>query len=228
MKKILILEEDAYIRDFTAGALRRAGYFAVEAATGVEAQDKLARHSDLCGAVLDVAVSGVDVFAICEQIRAQQPQAAILMLASESEQTDAITGLMTGADDMLRKPFSPDQLVSALSALLEHSRDEMVEAVQLLSSGPFILNTRAYSLEKLEQDIALTRAEYSMVKFFLENPGKALSREEIYDYVWGRDENANLKTVEENVRRLRLKLEDDPQKPRYITTVWGYGYQWNN
>lgn len=228
MKKILILEEDRYIREFAAGALNRAGFVAVEAASGNEALEKLQRQDDLCGAVLDVTVSDVDVFEICQSIRQQLPQTAILLLASQEHQTDAITGLMTGADDLLCKPFSPEQLVSAVNTLLTQSREYMVEAGQLLSSGPFILNTRAYSLEKREQVIALTRAEYSMVKFFLENPGKALSRKEIYDYVWGRDENADLKTVEEKVRRLRLKLEDDPRKPAYITTVWGYGYQWNH
>lgn len=228
MKKILILEEDRYIREFAAGALRRAGLFAVEAASGAEAIEKLARHTDLCGAVLDVAVSDADVFEICQTIRQLYPQVSILLLASEDRQTDAITGLMTGGDEILRKPFSPHQLVMTLNLLLEHTREELVEAGQLLSSGPFILNARAYSLEKLDRPIELTRAEYSMIKFFLENPGKPLSKQEIYDYVWGRDEHADLKTVEEKVRRLRLKIEDDPRKPSYISTVWGYGYQWNN
>lgn len=227
MKKILILESDDYIRAFAAAALQRGGFTPVEAATQQEAAEKLAANGDLSGAVLSVSTPEVDVFALCEQIRLQQSNAAILILATDAEQTDAVTGLMTGADECLRKPFAPSALVGSLKTLLASGRDDTVEAEQLLSSGPFILDTRAYSLEKLGEPIALTRAEYSTVKFFLENPNKALSRQEIFDYVWGKDEDADLKTVEEKIRHLRLKLEDDPRKPAYITTVWGYGYQWN-
>ena len=228
MKKVLILESDEYIRKFASGALRREGFIPVEASTQQEAVDKLSRIDDLSGAVLSLSTPDADVFALCEQIRWQQSSAAILVLATDAEQTDAVTGLMTGADACLRKPFSPSELVGNLKMLLNNGRDEAVEADQLLSSGPFILDTRAYSLEKLGQPIELTRAEYSMIKFFLENTGKPLSRQEIYDYVWGKDENADLKTVENKVRHLRLKLEEDPPKPAYITTVWGYGYQWND
>lgn len=228
MSRILILESDAYIRAFAVGALRRAGFDTVEAATQQEAVDQLAGLDELSGAVLSLSTPDADVFAICEQIRLQQSDAAILVLATDAEQTDAVTGLMTGADECLKKPFAPSELVGRLRSLLENERDAGAVADQLLSSGPFLLDTRAYSLEKLGQTIALTRAEYSMVKFFLENPDKALSRQEIFDYVWGKDEYADLKMVEQKIRHLRLKLEDDPQKPVYITTVWGYGYQWNS
>lgn len=226
MKKILLLEPETYVRDFAADALRRGGFTVLKATDAEKIPEILQKNPQLRCAVLDVSVE--DVFGLCEQIRLQQPKTAILVLAGKQEQTDAITGLMTGADEMLQKPFSSHQLVSTVDRLLTSTREELVEEGQLLSSGPFILNIKDFTLDKLEQRIPLTRAEFSMVKFFLENPGKALSRQELHDYVWGRDDNADLKIVEQQVRHLRLKLEDEPGKPAFITTVWGYGYQWNS
>ena len=95
-----------------------------------------------------------------------------------------------------------------------------------LIQGPFVMNTRNHTLEKAGNRIRLTQVEYSIMRMFMENPGKALSREEILDMVWGRDYFGELKIVDVNIRRLRLKIEDDVQNPTYITTVWGYGYKW--
>ena len=95
-----------------------------------------------------------------------------------------------------------------------------------ISQPPFLLNLRNRTLEKNGQKLKLTPAEYSIVKLFMENPGKALSREEILDAVWGEDYYGELKIVDVNIRRLRIKIEDNPQKPVYVNTVWGYGYKW--
>ena len=94
-----------------------------------------------------------------------------------------------------------------------------------ISQPPFLLNTRNRTLEKNGQRVKLTQVEYSIIKLFMDNPGKALSREEILDSVWGRDYFGELKIVDVNIRRLRIKIEDDPTNPAYITTVWGYGYK---
>ena len=97
---------------------------------------------------------------------------------------------------------------------------------QEIHQAPFLLNTRNRTLEKNGQRVKLTQVEYSIMKMFMENPGKALSREEILDMVWGRDYFGELKIVDVNIRRLRLKIEDNAQNPTYINTVWGYGYKW--
>jgi DNA-binding response OmpR family regulator len=135
---------------------------------------------------------------------------------------------MTGADDYVTKPFSPAELTARLDALVRRVRGETVSVSELLSHGPFILNTRNRSLEKYGQRIRLTQVEYAIVKLFMQHPGRALSREEILASVWGREYEGELKIVDVNIRRLRIKLEDNPNNPCFITTVWGFGYKWGS
>lgn len=137
-----------------------------------------------------------------------------------------MTGLMTGADDYVTKPFSPAELTARVDALFRRAGGEEPAPAGELNQPPFLLNTRNRTLEKNGRRVKLTQVEYSIVKMFMENPGKALSREEILDTVWGRDYFAELKIVDVNIRRLRLKIEDDVTNPSFITTVWGYGYKW--
>ena len=137
-----------------------------------------------------------------------------------------MTGQMTGADDYVTKPFSPAELTARVDALFRRAGGEEPAQTGEIRQDPFLLNTRDRTLEKNGQRIKLTQVEYSIMKVFMENPGKALSREEILDMVWGRDYFGELKIVDVNIRRLRLKIEDNVQNPMYITTVWGYGYKW--
>ena len=148
------------------------------------------------------------------------------MLTARTQEMDKVTGLMTGADDYVTKPFSPAELTARIDAL--YRRTGGAEAVDTgeISQPPFLLNTRNRTLEKNGQRVKLTQVEYSIMKLFMDNPGKALSREEILDSVWGRDYFGELKIVDVNIRRLRIKIEDDPTNPTFITTVWGYGYKW--
>jgi len=140
---------------------------------------------------------------------------------------DKVTGLMTGADDYVTKPFSPAELTARVDALFRRAGGAVVtEQVGEIYQEPFLLNTRNRTLEKNGQRVKLTQVEYSIMKMFMENPGKALSREEILDMVWGRDYFGELKIVDVNIRRLRLKIEDNAQNPTFINTVWGYGYKW--
>ena len=137
-----------------------------------------------------------------------------------------MTGLMTGADDYVTKPFSPAELTARVDALYRRTGGDVEVDSGEISQPPFLLNTRNRTLEKNGQRVKLTQVEYSIMKLFMDNPGKALSRDEILDTVWGRDSFGELKTVDVNIRRLRIKIEDDPTNPTYITTVWGYGYKW--
>jgi len=133
---------------------------------------------------------------------------------------------MTGADDYVTKPFSPAELTARVDALYRRTGGGDQQDTGEIVQGPFRLNTRNRTLEKNGQRIKLTQVEYNIMKMFMENPGKALSREDILNTVWGRDYFGELKIADVNIRRLRLKIEDDPQNPIYITTVWGYGYKW--
>ena len=148
------------------------------------------------------------------------------MLTARTQEMDKVTGLMTGADDYVTKPFAPAELTARIDALYRRLGGDANAYPELLSHGPFVLNTRNRTLEKNGVRIRLTQVEYAIMKLFMQNPGRALSREEILTTVWGRDYDGELKIVDVNIRRLRIKIEDDTANPTYITTDWGFGYKW--
>ena len=228
MKKVLILEDEENIRSFVVINLQRSGYETVEAGSGAQALELLKEHPDIDVAVLDIMLPDIDGFEVCRRIRANNKRMGIIMLTARTQEMDKITGLMTGADDYVTKPFSPAELIARLDALVRRVRGDSVSVSELLAQGPFILNTRNRTLEKMGERIRLTQVEYSIVKLFMQNPGRALSREEILSAVWGREYEGELKIVDVNIRRLRIKLEDNPNLPTYITTVWGFGYKWES
>jgi DNA-binding response OmpR family regulator len=228
MKKVLILEDEENIRSFIVINLQRAGYETLEAGTGNEALELLKENPDVDVAVLDIMLPDIDGFEVCRRIRANNKRMGIIMLTARTQEMDKITGLMTGADDYVTKPFSPAELTARLDALVRRVRGDAVSVSELLSHGPFILNTRNRSLEKYGERIRLTQVEYAIMKLFMQHPGRALSREEILAAVWGREYEGELKIVDVNIRRLRIKLEDNPNNPSFITTVWGFGYKWGS
>ena len=228
MRKVLVLEDEDNIRSFVVLNLNRAGYDTLEATTGEEALEILREHPETRIALLDVNLPGIDGFEVCRRIRATNSKMGIIMLTARTLEMDKVTGLMTGADDYVTKPFSPAELTARVDALFRRTGgDEELEADDEVVQPPFRLNTRNRTLEKNGQRVKLTQVEYGIVKLFMENPGKALSRDEILDAVWGRDYFGELKIVDVNIRRLRIKIEDDATNPVYITTVWGYGYKWS-
>ncbi len=226
MKKVLILEDEVSIRSFVVINLRRAGYDAIEAGTGMEALEKLKEHPDIGVAILDIMLPDIDGFEVCRNIRATNKVIGIIMLTARTQEMDKVTGLMTGADDYVTKPFSPAELTARIDALYRRIGGDSNADAEVLSQGPFVLNTRNRTLEKDGQRIKLTQVEYAIMKLFMQNPGRALSREDILTSVWGRDYDGELKIVDVNIRRLRIKIENDTANPTFITTVWGFGYKW--
>ena len=227
MKKVLVLEDESSIRSFVVINLKRSGYEPIEAETGEQALEQLKQNPDIKVALLDVMLPDIDGFEVCRRIRAGDSKIGIIMLTAKSQEMDKVTGLMTGADDYVTKPFSPAELTARIDALFRRTgNDEAQEDSGELRHGPFRLNTRNRTLEKNGQRLKLTQIEYLLMKLFMENPGKAMSREDILSAVWGSDFSGELKTVDVNIRRLRMKIESDPTEPEYLTTVWGYGYKW--
>ena len=226
MRKVLIMEDEENIRSFVVINLKRAGYQAVEATTGQEALDKLRENPDIGVAILDIMLPDIDGFEVCRRIRATNKQMGIIMLTARTQEMDKVTGLMTGADDYVTKPFSPAELTARIDALFRRIGGDNSGDDELLVQGPFVMNTRNHTLEKAGSRIRLTQVEYSILKLFMQNPGRALSREDILSGVWGREYEGELKIVDVNIRRLRIKIEDDTANPTYITTVWGFGYKW--
>lgn len=227
MRKVLVLEDEENIRSFVVINLKRAGYQTIEAATGEDALVALKENPGIKVALLDIMLPGIDGFEVCRRIRAMDNKIGIIMLTARTQEMDKVTGLMTGADDYVTKPFSPAELTARVDALFRRTGGEEEEtSPDEISQPPFLLNTRNRTLEKNGQRVKLTQVEYAIMKMFMENPGKALSREEILKFVWGENYLGELKIVDVNIRRLRVKIEDEPTSPTFITTIWGYGYKW--
>ena len=225
MKKVLVLEDEANIRSFVVINLNRAGYETIEAANGEEALEQLRLNPDVRVALLDIMLPDMDGFEVCRRIRAVNAKIGIIMLTARTQEMDKVTGFMSGADDYVTKPFSPSELTARIDALYRRIGGDTMDDGEL-QQPPFVLNTRKRTLEKNGQRIKLTQVEFAIMRMFMENPGKALSREEILKAVWGENYIGELKIVDVNIRRLRVKIEDEPTSPTFITTIWGYGYKW--
>lgn len=223
-EKILILEDEVGIRSFVSINLKREGYEVIEASTGEEAINKMNNEKDIKIALLDVMlpdISGVDV---CKYIRQNFEQVGIIMLTAKSQEEDKIEGFMSGADDYMIKPFSIKELLFRISAISRRIKIDTKENSNKIEIRPFTLDLDKRKLFKNGKEIELTPTELSIVTYLMSNTKKSLSREEILDKVWGNNTLYDFKIVDVNIRRIRNKIEDDPSKPEYIKTVWGYGY----
>ena len=225
MRKILVIEDEDSIRSFIVINLKRAGYAVTEASSGEDAFEVWAQNPDILLMVVDVMLPGIDGYEICRRVRARGSEIGIIMLTARAQEMDKVMGLMTGADDYITKPFSPAELTARIDALMRRLTGSTAQSDEL-SYPPFVLNLKSRTLTKDGARIELTQVEFMIMKTFLENPSRAMSREEILRTVWGPDYFGDLKIVDVNVRRLRIKLEEDAANPKYITTVWGFGYKW--
>ena len=147
MKKVLILEDEVNIRSFVVINLQRAGYTVVEAGEGLEALEKLEQQPDIDVAILDIMLPDIDGFEVCRRLRVANKKIGIIMLTARTQEMDKVTGLMTGADDYVTKPFSPAELTARVDALFRRIGKESTNG-ELLSQGPFVLNTRNHTLDK--------------------------------------------------------------------------------
>ncbi|MEL1135708.1 response regulator transcription factor [Desulfitobacterium sp. THU1] len=222
--KVLVVEDEASIRRFITLNLEMAGYEVGEAESGEDALVLLGVFfPDLV--VLDLMLPGMDGLEVCRHIRETMPDPLIIMLTAKGQDTDKIMGLELGADDYMVKPFNPYELIARIKAMLRRrSRYETGRAAY--TYGSLHLDTAANKLLKDNREVELTPTEYSLLKMFMENPGKALRREEMLNVVWGEDYFGDTKTLDVHIRRLREKIEDNPSAPRYIKTIWGSGYRW--
>lgn len=223
-QKLLIVEDDRLLAEAAADYFTSKGWEAETVGDGEKALEILERKSYHL-ILLDVMMPGMDGFALCREIRKNSDVPVIFITARVLEE-DKLNGYFLGADDYVTKPFSPAELTARIDALYRRTGGGEVVSTGEINQPPFLLNTRNRTLEKNGQRVKLTQVEYSIMKLFMDNPGKALSREEILDTVWGRDYFGEVKIVDVNIRRLRIKIEDDPTNPSFITTVWGFGYKW--
>ena len=220
-----ILEDEIGIRSFVSINLKREGYEIIEAGSGQEAIEQLSNHPDISIALLDVMLPDMSGIEICKFIRQQFDQIGVIMLTAKGQEEDKLEGFISGADDYMVKPFSIKELLVRVSALIRRvKKDENKFKSNEIISDPFILNIDKRKLYKNGIEIELTPTEFSIVKYLMVNAKKSLSRDQILSEVWGSNYLYDFKIVDVNIRRIRNKIEDDPSKPKYIQTVWGYGY----
>ncbi|MDF3292531.1 response regulator transcription factor [Streptomyces sp. RB6PN23] len=222
-RRILVVDDDPTVAEIVAGYLDRAGFAVERAADGHTAVARAAAtRPDLV--VLDLMLPGIDGLEVCRRIREQGP-VPVVMLTARGDEDDRILGLEIGADDYVTKPFSPRELVLRVESVLRRVGAPTAPGPWLLS-GPLALDPAARRATRGGAELALTIREFDLLAFFLRHPGRVLGREELMHRVWGW-EFGDLSTVTVHVRRLREKIEDDPARPRLISTVWGVGYRFD-
>ncbi len=231
MKKILVVEDEVAIREFEVINLKRVGYQTVEAGSGEEALQIYEEQDDFDIALLDISMPGMDGLTLCKELRRRSETLGIIMLTARTQEMDKISGLMLGADDYITKPFSPTELLARVDSLYRRVEIGKGKANQKngdeITLGEFTLNTRRRTLSKNGNNIELTQVEFQIIEYFFTNPDTALDRTDILNRVWGEAYFGEEKIVDVNIRRLRIKIEDDPSNPKYLMTVWGMGYKWN-
>lgn len=228
MKKILICEDEEAIREFVVINLKRANFEVTEAASGEGALTEYAANNGNFDIVLlDIMLPGIDGFEVCRKIREKNRAIGIIMLSAKLHEDDKITGLTIGADDYITKPFSPTELIARIEAVCRRvSLNPPLTEQFEITSGVFTLNTKSRTITKNETVLDLTQVEYQIMECFLNNKNVAMDRQAIQEKIWGDSNYGDLKIVDVNIRRLRMKIEDEPSRPVYIQTIWGYGYKW--
>ena len=226
MSKILIVEDEEAIADLEKDYLELSG-FEVEVANDGETGLKKALENDYDLFILDLMLPGVDGFEICRQVR-DEKNTPIIMVSAKKDDIDKIRGLGLGADDYITKPFSISELIARVDAVcrrVNRSGSKPEEASQIVS-GPFTLNLKSRTVFKNGEQIDLTQVEYQIMEYFFKNQNTALDRSSILNHIWGESYYGDDKIVDVNIRRIRMKIEDEPSNPKYILTIWGFGYKW--
>lgn len=223
---VLIIEDEESIRKFVKINLERAGFKVLEAENGEEGIE-IARKEKVDIVLLDLMLPNMDGFQVCKVLREEFPHLGIIMLTAKSQDIDKIMGLEFGTDDYMTKPFNPMELVLRVKSLSRRMEiPDNMEGKNTLVFKPFRINLYSRKFYKEDIEMELTPTEYSIVKLFMENPGRAFKRDEILNTVWGYDFVGDSKIVDVNIRRLRAKIESDASNPIFIETVWGIGYRW--
>ena len=231
MKKVLVAEDEESIREFIVINLTRSGYEVEQAENGAVALDLFSKNENSFDvAILDIMMPEVDGLTVCKELRKRSSDLGIIMLSAKTQEMDKVTGLLVGADDYVTKPFGVAELVARVNSLLRRVKktDKAYEHEQdIMVSGPFTLDFKSRVMHKGDTVIDLTSVEFSIMELFFKNEGTALVREKILEGVWGENYFGDIKIVDVNIRRLRMKIEDDPSNRQHIVTVWGYGYRWS-
>lgn len=224
-EKILIVEDEKEIAFLVRDYLKASNYTVILAHDGEEAVDLFNKETpDLV--VLDIMLPKMDGFEVCRTIRAKSP-VPILMLSAKKEDTDKILGLGLGADDYVTKPFSPRELLARVQSQLRRYKELSVSqsTSTTLAIGDIEIDQSAYTVKVRGEYVPFSVKEFEILYYLANNMNQALSREKIFDHIWGFNEYGDINTVTVHVRKIREKIEEDPSNPKFIETVWGIGYK---
>lgn len=232
MKRILVCEDEDTIRDFVVLNLQRSGYVVTDVSNGEDAIKAFDEHGEAFDiALLDITMEGIDGFAVCKELRQRSGNLGIIMLTAMTQEMDKVRGLMLGADDYILKPFSTAELIARVDAIYRRvsmtKTTQEIDTTTVVQSGCFELNLKSRTITKNGSLLDLTHVEYQILEYFITNTDTALERNQILDKIWGESYAGDIKIVDVNIRRLRMKIEDEPSKPQFIQTVWGFGYKWS-
>jgi DNA-binding response OmpR family regulator len=222
--KVLVVDDERIVTEVVERYLAREGYEVRLAADGNEAlRVGLEWSPDLI--VLDLMLPGIDGLEVCRRLRADT-QVPIIMLTARGEESDRIVGLEMGADDYMVKPFSPRELVARIKSVLRRTASGQVQTPGgILRFDGLALNPQSRVVKLKGQEVHLTAKEFDLLLFLASHAGQVFTREQLMDKVWDYTYAGDASTVTVHIRRLRVKMEADPLKPRYIKTVWGVGYK---
>jgi DNA-binding response OmpR family regulator len=223
-RTVLVVDDEPTITEVVSRYLERAGYAATTAADGLEAI-RLAGESRPDLVVLDLMLPELDGLQVLRHLRdGEGGRTPVILLTAKGEQDDKLAGLRSGADDYVVKPFSPSELVARVDAVLRRAHPAG-EDIEPLRFEELEIDARARRVSIGEEEVSLSQREFDLLNFLASNPGQAFSRDQLMDRVWDSALLSDTSTVTVHIRRLRAKIEPDPQRPRFIQTVWGVGYR---
>jgi len=227
MSRILIVEDEESIRKFIKISLKREKFEVFEATSAEEGLRKILQETPEV-VILDIMLPGMNGFELCEKLKKQNENIGIIILTARAQDMDKIMGLEFGADDYMVKPFNPLELIARINSLLRRMKYKNIQQTNFINSREFRIDLYSKKIFKNDIELDLTPKEFLLMKMFIQNPSKALSREELLNSIWGYEFIGDTKIVDVNIRRLRSKVENNPSEPQYIETVWGTGYRWGD
>jgi DNA-binding response OmpR family regulator len=223
-RRILVVEDEANVAEVVGRYLQREGFDVSLARNGNIALERLnAGGMDLI--VLDLMLPGIDGLSIARSLREAGDSTPIIMLTAKTQESDIVLGLGLGADDYMRKPFSPAELVARVHAVLRRKNESTQESGPVIKAGDLVISNDQRAVRRGGSHLSLTAKEFDLLHFFASNPGRVYTRNQLLSQVWDYDYPGDSSTVTVHIRRLRAKIEADPEKPRHIKTVWGVGYK---
>ena len=224
---IVLVDDDPKIRNLTAKYINDQGLDIITASGGKEL-DEIVRKNEVDLIILDLMMPDESGLTICQRYRVNKVNIPIIMLTAKGDEVDRIVGLEMGADDYLPKPFNPRELLARVNAILRRQNSPKEESInKLIKFGAYEFDTGSRSLSRDGKNIPITAGEFDLLKVFTDHSKQPLSRDQLMQLAKGKELDVFDRSIDVQISRLRRLIEDNPNRPRYLQTKWGYGYIFN-